>query len=166
MFARVFPVVFALGAPLAVLVWNLRNPLKAAVTGQGVSALAQSLSGQVGMPALSYFLSRVAAYFQLREPSSLNEPARQLLLDHTEYRMVTFGHTHNPDQFSEGNRHFCNSGTWIPVVETSTAALRTDLTYTFLEIGGDQAGAAVPPFLQRWNDEAARADLLRIVRNE
>lgn len=165
MLARVLPLAVALGGPVALLIWNLRGPLKTALTGQGGSALSQSLGGQIVMPALSYFLGRIIAYFQLREPSSLNDAARQLLLDNPQYRLATFGHTHNPDQFSVGNRHFCNTGTWIPVIETSTAELRTDLTFTFLEIGRDPQGATLPPFLQRWNDEGARADLLRVIRN-
>jgi len=36
--------------------------------------------------------------------------------------------------------------------------IRADLTYTFLEIGPGRAS------LQRWNDDAGRAELLRVIR--
>jgi hypothetical protein len=53
-----------------------------------------------------------------------------------------------------------------PLLALAPSTITFIVSDLFLEIGRDQAGVAVPPFLQRWNDEAARADLLRIVRNE
>jgi hypothetical protein len=63
----------------------------------------------------------------------------------------------------DGQR-YCNTGTWIPVVEMSTLDLREDRTYTFIEIDGGAKGR--PANLQRWNDDAGRADLLSVIRNQ
>ena len=73
------------------------------------------------------------------------------------------GHTHNPQQFNEGGRWFYNTGTWIPIVETSTGELRKDCTYTFLHFKRDATGGLQPTSLQRWDDEAERFEYLPIV---
>ena len=77
---------------------------------------------------------------------------------------MTFGHTHNPDQLGVDGRRYCNTGTWIPVVEISTTELREDRTYTFLEI--DRGANGGPAHLQRWNDDAGRADLLSVIHTQ
>lgn len=164
MLARVLPLAAVLAAPIGLLLWNLKGPLAAILRGGSTSSIAQGLAGQLVLPVASYFLGRLIAYLQLLEPSTLNPFARDFFRGSPQYRMATFGHTHNPDQFTDGNHHYCNTGTWIPVVETSTADLRTDLTYTFLEIGRDAQGLPLPPFLQRWDDDGGRAELLRVIR--
>lgn len=116
--------------------------------------------------ALSYLLARVAAWFQLEEPDSLTAPGRQILRDNPRFRVVTFGHTHNPDQIREDERWFFNTGTWIPIVEISNAQIREDRTYTFLELHPDRSGKLQPSVLLRWNDEAGRAEPLVIVRRK
>jgi hypothetical protein len=71
------------------------------------------------------------------------------------------GHTHNPGQycFSDGIM-FYNSGTWIPIIETSTAEVREDKTYTFIHLTRDKDSKIVPAKngLQRWNDDAGRSE--------
>ena len=75
---------------------------------------------------------------------------------------MTMGHTHNPGEYLfYTDRRFYNTGTWIPIIEISTAEVREDKTYTFLHLTRDSEGKLQPPFerlLQRWNDDAVRAD--------
>jgi hypothetical protein len=113
---------------------------------------------------ISYLLARIFSWFQLAEPSSLDKFARERFKD-TDYRISTMGHTHNPGEYTfkvDGmERRFYNTGTWIPVIETSTAEVREDKTYTFLHLVRDGDGKLQPAengLLQRWNDDAGRAD--------
>jgi len=115
MLSRVLPLAAALVAPLALLAWNLRSSLSSLLFRSNNGGLASSIEQQLGLPVLSYFLGRLVAYLQLQEPSDLDAPARALLARHPHFRLVTFGHTHNPDRFAVGGRRYCNTGTWIPV---------------------------------------------------
>ena len=130
------------------------------------------LSGQiknVGLLFLSYILSRAVAWFQLDEPSSLDKYAKERFQG-TDYKIMTMGHTHNPGEylFFEEQR-FYNTGTWIPIIETSTADVREDKTYTFLHLTRDSNGNLQPPpygLMQRWNDDAVRADIQILVERK
>jgi UDP-2,3-diacylglucosamine pyrophosphatase LpxH len=112
-----------------------------------------SLGGMI----LSYVLARIVSWLNLVEPSQLTEYAREKLAEMHEYRLITFGHTHNPDQFRDGERWFFNTGTWIPIVEISSASIRSDKTYTFLHLKPDSDGKLVGA-LRRWDDTAGRTE--------
>ena len=123
----------------------------------------------VALMFLSYALARVVAWFQLAEPESLDRFARTRF-EGTNYRIMTMGHTHNPGEylFADGRR-FYNTGTWIPVIEISTASVREDRTYTFLHLVRDPQGLLQPAcdgLLQRWNDDATRADAQVLVERK
>lgn len=174
MFARVFwffvPVIVLLlmiGVPLAQ--WWLAGPgpqkLAELSSSKLLSAVASPL-GALAWAALSYFFTRVVSYFQLEEPSSLAPFARRKFAESAAYRFITFGHTHNPDQFEESSKWFYNTGTWIPIVEISSAEIRHDRTYTFARLSRDPSGHFGPTVLQRWNDDAGRADPLILVKRE
>jgi hypothetical protein len=79
-----------------------------------------------GMIFLSYLFSRVVAHFQLDQPDFLKTWALPILQQNPQYRCVTMGHTHNPEQFLVGGAWYINSSTWIPVIETESADLRED----------------------------------------
>jgi UDP-2,3-diacylglucosamine pyrophosphatase LpxH len=111
----------------------------------------------IGSLVLSYAVARVVGWLNLVEPSDLTKYAREKFAEKSNYRLVTFGHTHNPDQFNEGGRWFYNTGTWIPIVEISSAELREDKTYTFLHLAPDASGK-LAGILKRWDDEAGRAE--------
>jgi len=70
------------------------------------------------------------------------------------------GHTHNPEQFREQERWYFNTGTWIPIVEASSQAIREDRTYTYLHFRHDETGALQPAVLMRWNDDARSSEPL------
>lgn len=123
------------------------------------SGLAKSFAALTA----SYVLGRIVAYFQLAEPFSTAKPARDIFAREPRYQFIAMGHTHNPQQFNESGRWFYNTGTWIPIVETSTGELRKDCTYTFLHFKRDSKGRLQPTSLQRWDDEAERFEYLPIV---
>ncbi len=133
-----------------------------------ISFLLEQLKS-VGMIFLSYILSRLVAWFQISEPSSLNNFAEERLKG-TNYRIMTMGHTHNPGEYIfEGNKRFYNTGTWIPVIEQSSADIREDKTYTFLHLERDADGKLQPAnngLLERWNDSAERFEPLVLIRNK
>lgn len=116
-----------------------------------------------GTLIISYLLARLVAWLQLTEPSSLNEYAK-LRFENTDYKIMTMGHTHNPGEYifdiNNDYRRFYNTGTWIPVIESSTADIREDKTYTFLHLIRDEkANLQISNNgLQRWNDDAGRAE--------
>lgn len=137
-------------------------------SGWLTTGLTNGLMAALGW-AGSYLLARAMAWLQLDEPSSLDSYARQRF-EGTDYRIMTMGHTHNPGEYLfKGKQRFYNTGTWIPVVEISTADIREDKTYTFLHLVRDDEGklqVAANELLQRWNDDAERADLQVLVQRK
>ncbi len=164
--------VFAIGVPIAVVFAAWGNTISSWFTnqpGQQVGGvLGAALDAVLGllkdgiMLFIGYLLSRLIAYAQLAEPA-LVEPARKILGENPGYMMVTMGHTHTPDSYEEHGRRYVNTGTWIPIVESSSAALREDKTYTLLRLTPDRAGTLVAHPLERWNDDAGRVEPLIIV---
>ncbi len=180
MFHRVFWFLAAIGLPLLFFV-ILAKPLSwpwlgeiaqwfdSIAQGGGIPAALVKQGEGVGMLLLSYLLARATAWFQLTEPSSLERFARERIRG-TAYEIVTMGHTHNPGKYLfSGGKRFYNTGTWIPIIENSTADLREDRTYTFLRLGRDAEGKLEPAGgigLLRWNDDAGRADELVLVERK
>jgi hypothetical protein len=168
MLGKVFLFVIALLIPAALIVYfnfSIVQLLTTDITkieeGRGIGAAALEQAKSLVLLFLSYLLSRIVAWFQLAEPSSLDKFAR-IRFEGTDYRIMTMGHTHNPGEYVfMHNRRFYNTGTWIPVIETSTADVREDKTYTFLHLVRDKSGKLQPDeggLLQRWNDDAGRAE--------
>jgi UDP-2,3-diacylglucosamine pyrophosphatase LpxH len=120
----------------------------------------------VGILIISYMLSRIVSWLQLREPTTLESDARQKLAEDG-YSILAMGHTHNPGQFLfENDGRFYDTGTWIPIIEMSTAELRQKMTYTFLHlIHGAGTGLSVSGngLLETWNDDAERIDTYKCV---
>jgi hypothetical protein len=56
---------------------------------------------------------------------------------------------------------YYNTGTWIPIFETSSADVRQDKTYTFLAIDCGSVPVCKGK-LQRWNDDAGRIDTMNL----
>jgi hypothetical protein len=51
-------------------------------------------------------------------------------------------------------------------VELSTAEVRADRTYTFLHFRRSLSGELLPAVVERWDDEAGRAEELLIISND
>ena len=174
MFGRVFFLLIAILLPVGLIVAGVINTdLLSAPSGESTDPT--STPGRIMMAVfdglrylggliLSYVLARLVAWLQLEEPDSLEGPARELL-GRVGYRFATMGHTHNPNQFHMDGSRFYNTGTWIPIVESSSAELRQDRVYTFLHFTRDrETGHLNGHPLQCWNDSAGRGEHLTIVR--
>lgn len=176
MLGKIFLFVLALVLPVALLLlinfpWfkNLLNDISEFIGAAGFAATVIEQLRNVAMVFLSYLLARLVAWFQLTEPTSLNEFAKERF-NGTDYKFMTMGHTHNPGTYVfPGNRKFFNTGTWIPIVETSTAEIREDKTYVFLHLQRDKNNnltTAEHSLLQRWNDNAGRPENLVLIKRK
>jgi UDP-2,3-diacylglucosamine pyrophosphatase LpxH len=173
MIRRVVPLLLCL-IPIVVYLWLVIEPhltSDIALYDQipaTIKTLLKAL-GSVGSLVLSYFLARIIGWLQLVEPSSLAGYAQRLYeKTGNAYRIMSMGHTHNPGAYPNGmGGLFYNTGTWIPVIETATAEVREDKTYTFLHLIRDAEGrlTPVPEQLQRWNDDAGRSDPQLLIRS-
>jgi hypothetical protein len=167
--------VFAIGVPVVVVFiawgstisgWFTEQPGQhvGGILGTALDAVFGLLKDGI-MLFFSYLLSRLVAYAQLTEPA-LIEPARKILGENHGYMMVTMGHTHRPESYEQHGQRYVNTGSWIPIVESSSAALREDKTYTLLRLTPDRAGTLVAHPLERWNDDAGRVEPLIIVERK
>jgi UDP-2,3-diacylglucosamine pyrophosphatase LpxH len=111
--------------------------------------------------SLSYFLGRLLIRLQVSAPENLYTNAKKVFDSALKPQLVTFGHTHNPqqEQYKPG-QHYYNTGTWMPVYELDAADVRLEKTFTFLHITHDSRGNINPTELQRWNDDASRDEPL------
>ncbi len=168
MFRDFLVFLLAVAAPVGVMIFLLVKAWKGgpslAVPETGLpGALVQrstQVLGSLLMPVLSYFLTRLAAHFKLVEPDYFSKQVREMFVPHPELRFISLGHTHNPEQFLMNDRWYYNTGTWIPVIEARSEAVREDKTYTFVHLKQDGAGKLQPAVLMRWNDDACRAEPL------
>jgi UDP-2,3-diacylglucosamine pyrophosphatase LpxH len=173
LFERAFWFALAIGVPVALMlvgVWrelalvasHAQAPIQPGVGGlvrQAMGGVVQNSLWLVG----SYFLSQLVAVLQLKEPSSLDVPAGELLSLHPQWRLITMGHTHNPSAVYARKQQYLNSSTWINVVETSSGELRLDCAYLFVLLDPAAAGSSLPARLLRWNDEADRIEPAAVV---
>lgn len=117
----------------------------------------------LGFLFLSYLFGRIMAMVKLSGPTSFAAYAEKVFSQNPSLRVVTFGHTHNPEQKNINGKWYFNTGTWMPVFEASSADVRIDKTYTFLQFNYDEHGELVVFPLQRWNDDALRDDDLPLI---
>ena len=176
MFHKVFWFVIAIIIPVGLFIYF--NPTlikiiqgdisKIEETG-GITAIIFQQVKSLILLFFSYLLARIVSWFQLTEPSSLDKYAKERFKG-TDYKIMTMGHTHNPGEYLFNDRQrFYNTGTWIPVIETSTADVREDKTYTFLHLIRDKNGNLIPAnegLLQRWNDDAGRPEVQVLVQRK
>ena len=99
---------------------------------------------------------------KLKGPYSFYPNAQEIFYKNDDLEIVTFGHSHNPEQVNNLTSWYFNTGTWIPIYESSSTEVRMDKTFTFLQIGQDEKGALKPMALQRWNDDALRDEPLSL----
>jgi len=175
MLRRVVPLLLAAIPIILYLAWLLyplltnssTQPAKTGIWNTILQSAMKTL-GSAGSLILSYFLARLVGWLQLTEPSSLDDYARHVCrLSHRVYPVMSMGHTHNPSACDPGTKAvFFNTGTWIPVIETSTLDVREDKMYTFLHLERDSNGGlvVVPNHLERWNDDAGRAEPQLLIR--
>ena len=119
--------------------------------------------------SLSYFLGKLMSYLQLSSPATFSPNALDIFNQpgNAKLELVTFGHTHDPEQLAvkPGKRYY-NTGSWIPVFETDSADIRIDKTYTSLHIRLAREDGVLPTALMRWNDDALRIDELTLMERK
>jgi UDP-2,3-diacylglucosamine pyrophosphatase LpxH len=121
-----------------------------------------SVGKNLGFLFLSYIFARIMVIVKLQGPHTFYPFAQDIFRSKPKIEVVTFGHTHNPEQLKDLNKWYFNTGTWIPIYESSSADVRKDKTYTFLQIKSDANGTCEARPLQRWNDDALRDDELSL----
>jgi UDP-2,3-diacylglucosamine pyrophosphatase LpxH len=112
--------------------------------------------------SLSYFLGRLFSILELSSPTSFYPNAQSVFKIYPEIGLVTFGHTHDPEQKKTGGKSYYNTGTWIPVFELDAANVRLDKTYTYLQFSRDSANNILTDGLMRWNDDAGRGEGMQL----
>lgn len=121
-----------------------------------------------------YYIGKFILSWLIKKEPAFADDARQILEENPNLEAVLLGHTHDPEQYnfatSEStatriNRWYFNTGTWIPVFETSSADVRFDKTYTFIAIDLTE-DTPCREFLQRWNDDAVRVDPLPLTTKQ
>ncbi len=159
-FSALLTFILVIVIPLAIMLYCVYQDW----VNSGVNATFLTKLGSlknIGWMALSWLFGKLLAFFQIEEPNDLSVFAQQVFSNNPQLEIVTMGHTHTPYQMRWGKQQFYNTGTWIPIVETSTTAVRHDRTFTFLHVEVGQFNVFAHPLL-RWNDDAGRADLLDI----
>jgi UDP-2,3-diacylglucosamine pyrophosphatase LpxH len=126
-------------------------------TGSYVFQQLISIAKNSGFLFLSYIFGRFLSMAKLRDSGSLVENAENVFRDNPQIRLISFGHTHNPEQKNDSGNWYFNTGTWIPVFEISSADIRLDKSYTFLHLRAEPFKTVA---LQRWNDDAGRDEML------
>ncbi|GAA4320204.1 hypothetical protein GCM10023149_19350 [Mucilaginibacter gynuensis] len=126
----------------------------------GIGKMIFNVVKSLSLLILSYFMSRLFAMLQLSSSGGLSEFAAKLFERNKHLKLVTFGHTHNPQQKSMPGvaQKYYNTGTWMPVFENNAASVRLDKTYTLLHITLNATGSLNRSQLIRWNDDALRID--------
>ena len=171
MFSQVFWLFLLVILPVLFIIWLILG-----MFGHGLDLLTTPSQPQsflqktvftvltsIASLVVSYALARLVGRLNLVEPGDLTKYAREKLAEKSSYRLATFGHTHNPDQFKENGRWFYNTGTWIPIVEMSGAQIREDRTYSFLHLAPNASGK-LAGILKRWEDGAGRAEPAIVVK--
>jgi UDP-2,3-diacylglucosamine pyrophosphatase LpxH len=109
---------------------------------------------------LSYVFGRLMSMLQLSPPGSLLPFATNIYQSNQQLEVVSFGHTHDPEQNNNVEKWYFNTGTWMPVYDISSANVRMEKTYTYLLITQDDKGNITSKELLRWNDDALRAEAM------
>lgn len=175
LFRRVIPMLLGIVIPLVAASLFLYRPVMDIVTcvtrSYDAIPFASMISSTILMPMLGYFIMKFVSWTQLGEPDYLRSDAFTLGVKMSGYTFLVMGHTHNPEQYefarSDGSIfHYFNTGTWIPIVETSSADIREDKTYTYLHFATTRDTSGNSGFtadvIRRWDDEALRDEPLRL----
>jgi UDP-2,3-diacylglucosamine pyrophosphatase LpxH len=164
-FKYLLNILFIIVLPIAITVyaiWQSVQPNNPGNAPSGVAAQALNVLKNFGFLFLSYIFGRIMAMAGLKAPPTLSVHAKDIMEKNPSVETVIFGHTHDPEQKYLGdNKWYFNTGTWIPIFETSSADVRLDKTFTFIA-----ANCTGKPTcrerLQRWNDEAERIDTMTL----
>lgn len=178
LFGRVLMIVLTVFLPLLYAMdkfWNIIEPLTLRLDAENESPSSrqnllkmpgQSMLENLGLFLVSFIMSRASSYIQLEEPNSLYQYARRKFSENTRYRLITFGHTHNPEAFNLNNQWFVNTGSWIPTVELFASEKKKDNACTFMHLYRGSREGKEAGFLQQWNNDTEQPVLLAALGGE
>ncbi|MGE5681675.1 MAG: hypothetical protein ACM34K_12430 [Bacillota bacterium] len=152
LFGRVLLIVLTMFLPVLYVMdkfWNIVEPVTMRLDSSNQSKTF--FSGSFRIPGLSllenlvfsfisFVVNRSNAYIQLEEHSRLYSFAKRKFSENPQLKIVTFGHTHFSEIFSEDGREFFNTGAWTPVNEENRNVNKNNFTY--LHIKSSSAAAA------------------------
>jgi len=144
----------------AFAIWQTVRSLPPAGDSSFVVKQLLAVVKNFGFLFLSYIFGRIMSMVQLSPPQAFFPFAQAVFTEKPHLQLVTFGHTHTPEQIRDNDKWYINTGTWMPVFDTSIADVRTDKTYSYLYIHQDNN--VVTKQLLRWNDDALRAELMQL----
>lgn len=160
-FKYLLNIIFIIVLPVVIFLYAIYKTVTGGAPAQtptGIAGFALNVVKDFGFLFLSYIFGRIMAMAGLKSPPSLSVHAKKIMEHNPGLEVVIFGHTHNPEQQYLGNeKWYFNTGTWIPIFETTSADVRLDRTFTFLAVDCNTKPAC-SQFLQRWNDDAERLD--------
>jgi hypothetical protein len=147
--------------PVAITAYAIYNSVKGNDAGEQSFVMKQVLgvAKNLGFLFLSYIFGRLMAMAQLSAPHSHLPMAKEVFDKNPSIKLVTYGHSHNPEQAIVDGKYYFNTGTWMPVFDLSIGDVRIDKTYTYLLIQQNVEGM-IKPQLLRWNDDAGRSELM------
>ena len=164
-----FQFLWIVGIPLAItgyaVIKSLWHSMHMPPSNTPPSFFAQYILPQLkslALLSLSYFAGKLFSILKLSAPSSFYPNALKIFKDNPKLVLVTFGHTHDPEQKKSEGHAYYNTGTWIPVFELDAADVRLDKTYTFLQLTKNSAGKIGTEGLMRWNDDALRLEKMEL----
>jgi UDP-2,3-diacylglucosamine pyrophosphatase LpxH len=164
-FKYLLNIIFIIVLPIAITIYALWQTIKGSSSGEaptGIVAQGLNILKNFGFLFLSYIFGRIMAMAGLKAPPSLSVHAKDIMEKNPDVEAVIFGHTHDPEQKHLGDgKWYFNTGTWIPIFETSSADVRLDKTYTFIAVNCNQQPVCKER-LQRWNDDAERIDAMTL----
>jgi len=156
-------ILFIIVLPIVITVYAIWQTVKGDSAGEaptGIAAQALNILKNFGFLFLSYIFGRILAMAGLKAPPTLSVHAKEIMEKNPAVETVIFGHTHDPEQkHLGGDKWYFNTGTWIPIFETSSADVRLDKTYTFVAVDCNEKPSCKER-LQRWNDDAERIDTM------
>jgi UDP-2,3-diacylglucosamine pyrophosphatase LpxH len=162
-FKYLFDVIVIIILPVAITgyaIWVNRGIFEQGGNGSFFSRQIFSVLKNFGFLFLSYIFGRLLSMARLSAPKSLFPFAKSVFEKSAGIQIVTFGHSHTPQQFQNDGRWYYNTGTWMPVYDISMADVRLDKTFTYLFIQQDNIGNIKGQQLLRWNDDALRPELM------
>jgi UDP-2,3-diacylglucosamine pyrophosphatase LpxH len=166
MFAKSLCILAAMLIPLAAVAYILwKTDFFSMISNLALPGFVMSGLTSIGGMVVYYVLSRLTAKLGLQEPTALDEFARKHFAANPSHSIVTLGHTHHPDEFNEDGKQFFNTGTWIPIIETTSAEVSYERTFTYLHVHSTPDGL-VPEHLLKWNDDAGRGEPVRLIRKK
>ncbi len=150
-----------IGLPVGVVIWLFMSHVHLSSSG-GAAGTFMSIIQKLSILILSYFLGRLSSILGF-SVAGLSEFAQNIIKDNPQYKFVVFGHTHNAEQKQWDGHWYFNTGSWIPLFEWTSASVKLEIIYAYLQFTFDKKTGEYVPHFQRWNANSNQADSLTLI---